>query len=349
MSIEFVLRLIGAVLAAVSAIQVVTNLVDLTPVMPFELWLVYTICSAAFGIGYLVTPYVTTQPFFWVRHHIYHATASEVLAGGIGLSFGLLVGALLAFPLSFLPGYFGRVLPVAASTVLAYFGVMTLLTHKQGILGVLGLSGRGFDRERTDNGRVLLLDSSAVIDGRIADIGPTGFLGGTLVVPRFVLEEIQHIADSPDAMRRHRGRRGLEVLNRLQTESACPVEISDMDVDNAVGVDAKLVALARTLACPIVTNDYNLNHVAQLQGVEVLNVNLLANALRPVLLQGEEVTVRIAQEGKEPGQGVGYLDDGTMVVVDNGRPYLGQEVDLVVVRVLQTAAGRMVFARPKGT
>lgn len=348
MSIEFVMRLIGGVLAAISALQVVTNLVDITPVMPFELWLVYTICSAAFGIGYMVAPYVTTQPFFWLRHRIYHATASEVLAAGIGLAFGLLVGALLAFPLSFLPGYLGRVLPLVASAMLAYFGVMTLLTHKQGILGILGLAGRGFDRRGPEDGRVLLVDSSAVIDGRIADVGRTGFLDGTLMVPRFVLEEIQHIADSADAMRRHRGRRGLEVLNRLQKESAVPVEISDMDVDNAVGVDAKLVALARTLACPIVTTDYNLNHVAQLQGVEVLNVNLLANALRPVLLQGEEVSVHLVQEGKEAGQGVGYLDDGTMVVVENGRPYLGQVVDVVIVRVLQTAAGRMIFARPKG-
>lgn len=347
MNIEIVLRFIGGILAGVSAFQVISNLIDLSRGPSVDLWLVYTICSAAFGIAYLLTPYVSTRPFFWVRHRIYHATASEVMAAGVGLGFGLLVGALLAFPLSFLPGYLGRVLPIISSALLAYFGVMTLVTHKQGILGVLGLAGRGSDRHARPDGRTLLLDTSAIIDGRIADVGRTGFLGGTLVVPRFVLEEIQHVADSADAVRRNRGRRGLEVLNRLQKESACPVEISDMDVDNAVGVDAKLVRLARTLSCSIVTTDYNLNHVAQLQGVEVLNINLLANAVRPVVLQGEEMAVRVVQEGKEPGQGVGYLDDGTMVVVENGRQFLSGTAEVVVTRVLQTAAGRMIFARLK--
>lgn len=348
MNIEFVLRLVGGTLAGVSTFQVLSNFADLSGVRDLELLLVYTICcSATFGIAYLLTPHVTTRPFFWARHRIYHATASEVIAGGVGLAFGLLVGALLAFPLSFLPGFFGRVLPIVASAVLAYLGVTILLTHQQAILGILRLGGRALDRTGRANGRALLLDTSAIIDGRIADIGRTGFLGGTLVVPRFVLEELQHIADSPDVVRRSRGRRGLEVLNRLQKESACPMEISDADVDNALGVDAKLVQLARSLSCPIITNDYGLNHVAQLQGVEVLNIHLLANAVRPVVLQGEEISLRIIQEGKEAGQGVGYLEDGTMVVVEGGRPFLNSAVDVMVTRVLQTATGRMIFARLK--
>lgn len=345
MTFETVLRFIGAILAGISAFQIMSNLVDLSKSTYLDFLGVYVICAASFGIAYLLTPYLTTRPFFGLRHVIYQATTADVLAGGVGLAFGLLVGAFLAFPLSFLPGYFGRVLPVVASALLGYFGVTTLLIHKQGILSLVGLGGhRGAGGAKTE-GRTLLVDSSSIIDGRIADIGRTGFLGGTLVVPRFVLEEIQHVADSSDPVRRNRGRRGLEVLNRLQKEAGCPVEISDVEVENAIGVDAKLVRLARTLACPIITNDYNLNHVAQLQGVEVLNVNLLANAVRSVVLQGEEMTVRIAQEGKEYGQGVAYLDDGTMVVVENGRQFLGSAAEVVVTKVLQTAAGRMIFAR----
>jgi uncharacterized protein YacL len=165
------------------------------------------------------------------------------------------------------------------------------------------------------------------------------------MVPRFVLEEIQHVADSSDGLRRARGRRGLEVLNRLQKDSTSPVEITDVDVDNATGVDAKLVRLAQTWSCPIVTTDYNLNHVAQIQGLEVLNVNELSQAVRTSVVQGEEMAVRIVQEGKEPGQGVAFLEDGTMMVVENGRPYLDSTVEVTVTKVLQTAAGRMIFAR----
>jgi uncharacterized protein YacL len=212
---------------------------------------------------------------------------------------------------------------------------------------MLGLRRPTFSGNGQPAGRSLLVDSSAIIDGRIADVSSTGFVGGTLVVPRFVLEEVQHIADSSDPLRRNRGRRGLEVIERLQREAGCPVEISDVDVENAVGVDAKLVRLARTMSCPIITNDYNLNHVAQIQGVEVLNVNLLANALRTSVVQGEEMSVRIVQEGREAGQGVAFLDDGTMIVVESGRQVINTQADVVVTKVLQTAAGRMIFARLK--
>lgn len=345
MNVEFVLRFIGGILGGISAFQLISNFVDLSKGAYLEFLFVYLLCSATFGIAYLLTPHLTTRPFFWARHHIYHASATDILAGGIGLVFGLLVGALLTVPLSLLPGVLGGSLPILATAVLGYFGVVTLLTHKQGIFALFGLArARG---EGPSHGRTLLLDSSAIIDGRIADIGRTGFLGGTLVVPRFVLEELQHVADSSDAMRRGRGRRGLEVLNRLQKESTSPLEISDIDVENAVGVDAKLVQLARTLDCPIVTNDYNLNHVAQIQGVEVLNVNVLANAMRAAVQQGDEISVRIVQEGREASQGVAYLDDGTMVVVENGRQSVGDTVEVVVTKTLQTAAGRMVFARLK--
>ncbi|HZT05553.1 MAG TPA: PIN domain-containing protein [Chloroflexota bacterium] len=347
MNVEIVLRIIGGILAGIAAFQLLANLVDLSRWTTIGVWLVFGGCYLSFSVGYLLTPYVTTRPFFWLRYRIYHASAGDVLLGGVGLTFGLLSGALMSFPLSFLPGLYGRVLPVIATAVLAYFGVMAMLAHEQGILATLGIGARAGRGAARMEGRCLLLDTSAIIDGRIADIARTGFLGGTLIVPRFVLEEIQHIADSPDAMRRNRGRRGLDVLGTLQKEATTPVEITDEDVENAIGVDAKLVRLAQEHGYSIITNDYNLNHVAQLQGIEVLNVNVLANAVRSVILQGEEISIRLIQEGKEPSQGVGYLEDGTMVVVENGRQFMGQTVDVVATKVLQTAAGRMVFARVK--
>nr|MDA8187384.1 hypothetical protein [Dehalococcoidales bacterium] len=192
-----------------------------------------------------------------------------------------------------------------------------------------------------------LVDTSAIIDGRIADISQTGFITGTLVVPKFVLNELQHIADSADALRRNRGRRGLDILNRLQKDSVVPIHISEYEVNGVNDVDSKLVKLAKHLHCPIVTNDFNLNRVAAIQGVRVLNINELANAVKSVVLPGEEMIVRVIQEGKEHGQGVGYLEDGTMVVVEGGRRFINCDVEVVVTRVLQTVAGRMIFAHPR--
>jgi uncharacterized protein YacL len=185
-----------------------------------------------------------------------------------------------------------------------------------------------------------------IIDGRIADIALTGFIRSPMLVPRFVLAELQYIADSPDPLRRNRGRRGLEMLNKMQKESPATVQVIDMDAEGTRQVDAKLVVLARQLTCPIVTNDYNLNRVAGLQGVQVLNVNELSNAVRSVVLPGESMTIRVIQEGKEVGQGIGYLDDGTMVVIENGKRYIDSEIDVTVTKVLQTSAGKMIFATP---
>jgi uncharacterized protein YacL len=193
--------------------------------------------------------------------------------------------------------------------------------------------------------RTILCDTSVIIDGRIADVARTGFLMGTLLIPRFVLNELQYIADSPDNLRRQRGRRGMEVLSQLQKETTIPVKISDIDVDGIREVDEKLVVLARQMTAPILTNDYNLNRVAELQGVKVLNVNELSNAVKSVLLPGESLLVNIIQEGRESGQGVAYLDDGTMVVVEDGRERISQQVNVTVTKILQTNAGRMIFAR----
>jgi uncharacterized protein YacL len=192
---------------------------------------------------------------------------------------------------------------------------------------------------------MVLLDTSVIIDGRIADVSQTGFIRETMLIPRFVLNELQHIADSPDPLRRNRGRRGLDMLNKLQKDSVVPIRISDMDVEEFSEVDDKLVRLARNLHCPIMTNDFNLNRVAELQGVIVLNINELANAVKAVVLPGETLHVRVIQEGKELGQGVGYLDDGTMIVVENGRRYINKGINVIVSKVLQTSAGRMIFAQ----
>jgi uncharacterized protein YacL len=191
----------------------------------------------------------------------------------------------------------------------------------------------------------LLLDTSVIIDGRVADIAQAGFLRGALIVPKFVLTELQYVADSADVLRRVRGRRGLEVLKRLQKEQQTRIKIAEEDPQDASRVDEKLVVLARQWRCPIVTNDYNLNKVASLQGVSVLNINELANAVKTVLLPGETLSIEIIQEGREQGQGVGYLEDGTMVVVEDGRAHLSKIIPVTVTKVLQTAAGRMIFAK----
>ncbi len=195
----------------------------------------------------------------------------------------------------------------------------------------------------------ILIDTSVIIDGRIADIARTGFVPGNLVIPRFVLNELQYIADSAESLRRQRGRRGMEVLSELQKDRSINTTIADIDVEGVREVDEKLVMLARQMQAPILTNDYNLNRVAELQGVKVLNINELANAVKSILLPGEALLVKVIQEGKEQGQGVGYLDDGTMVVIEDGKEFIGRDIEVAVTKVLQTAAGRMIFSKPDGS
>jgi uncharacterized protein YacL len=206
--------------------------------------------------------------------------------------------------------------------------------------------------KQTRGARPLILDTSVIIDGRIADICDTRIIDSALFIPRFVLQELQAIADSPDKLKRNRGRRGLDMLNKLQTNDKVEIRISDTrlpSIDEAADVDQKLVALAKKLDGRVVTNDYNLNKIAQLRGVDVININDLANALKPVVMPGETLTVKIIKPGEEPGQGVGYLEDGTMVVAENSRDKINEDVALTVTSVLQTSAGRMIFGRPEGT
>jgi uncharacterized protein YacL len=244
------------------------------------------------------------------------------------------------------------VLPFVGVIVFGYLGIAIFAMRQTELFSVVtSFTGRGASVAPDSNGKLadsrnILLDTSVIIDGRIADIARTGFLPGSLLIPRFVLNELQYIADSPDNLRRQRGRRGMEVLSQLQKEPLIPVRLSDIDVEGVREVDDKLVILARQLRCPILTNDYNLNRIAELQGVTILNVNELANAVKSVLLPGEALIVRVIQEGKESNQGVGYMDDGTMVVVEFGRDYMDHEVAVTVTKVLQTTAGRMIFAKP---
>jgi uncharacterized protein YacL len=268
-----------------------------------------------------------------------------------GLLLGLIAAALFSIPLSYLPSPLREVLPLVSALILCYL-MVSVLTMRHGDVRALVQGLRPSARSESPAGRreadvedVILLDTSVIIDGRITDISTTGFIRSTLLVPGFILSELQHIADSADSLRRNRGRRGLEVLSILQNDTTIPIRFSDMDISEVRDADSKLVALARHLHCPIMTNDYNLNRVAELQGITVLNINDLANAVKALYLPGEELEVKIIQEGKEHGQGVGYLEDGTMVVVEDGRGHINQTHLVTVTKALQTTAGRMIFAR----
>lgn len=278
---------------------------------------------------------------------------ADKIAIGAGTALGALVMLLLNQLLLQIP-----LLPVKVSSyiilsvILIYLGVVAMMSMKNELVLILARGGslnaptEGTDVKPTQNCKIL--DTNVIIDGRIADVCRAGFMEGTLYVPGFVLEELQHIADSADGLKRARGRRGLDILNNMQKELPLVVRTWDKALDKAAAndeVDTRLVKLAKALEGMIVTNDFNLNKVAALQGVQVLNVNELANALKPVVLPGEAMTVAIVKEGKEQNQGVAYLDDGTMIVVEDGRRYMGSTLSVIVTSVLQTVAGKMIFAR----
>lgn len=302
--------------------------------------------TAMLIFGYLAIPYATVYPWRWGVAKIGRAGAAEFALGVAAIVVGLLMGLLLGVPLAAIGGWWGRILPPVASIVLALLMLWATMYKRDVLLpAIAGLLPGG--RRGDGPPQRVVIDTSAVIDGRIVDVARTGFIMGSLVVTRFILEELQRIADSPDALRRNRGRRGLEMLSILQRDAVSPVEVSEELYPEIGEVDAKLIAFARDHQAAILTNDFNLNRVAELQGIRVLNINELANAVKAVLHPGEEMSVRIIQEGKESGQGVGYLDDGTMIVVEGGQRYMEQEVGVTVTRVLQTVAGRMIFAQPR--
>jgi uncharacterized protein YacL len=344
MSVEFLLRLVGMVIFALAGFK----LGEALAVGPDSFRYVIVLALAGAALGLLVTPWITIRPYLWARRTIRQIPAQQLIAVTIGLIIGLIIAALTAFPLSLLPDPWKSVLPFISLIMFGYMGAWVMVMREKDFYAILGgrLGRDGLGRSATPPDHSVLLDTSVIIDGRIADISRTGFVEGTMTIPRFVLAELQHIADSPDSLRRNRGRRGLDMLNKLQKESIVPIRITDLDVEDVHEVDDKLIRLAKSLHCPIITNDYNLNRVAELQGVRVLNINELANAVRAVVLPGEGMRVRVVQEGKELGQGIAYLDDGTMVVVENGKKFLGGTLDVIVTRMLQTNQGRMIFATP---
>ena len=300
---------------------------------------------AMFLFGYLAIPYITIYPVRRAVEIMSEAGAGEFALGVAAIVVGLVMGLLVGVPLAQIGGFGGSIAPLLVALFLAAMMLIITLSKRDVLLPAFASVLPGARRSGPTN-RVVI-DTSAVIDGRIADIAATGFILGTLVVPRFVLDELQRIADSPDAMRRNRGRRGLEILSALQKDAVSPVEVIEATYPEVAEVDAKLMAYARDTGAAILTNDYNLNRVADLQGIRVLNINELANAVKSVVHPGEEMSVKIIQEGKEPGQGVGYLDDGTMIVVEGGVRFMDADVPVSVTRVLQTVAGRMIFAQPR--
>jgi len=324
----------------------------------------YAVTVVLFAIiGFLVAP-ITIRSFLtlmrWMDLRLTRVPTYDLMSGAVGGIVGLIISSLFSNSFKDIP-FFGPLLAVLLSIFLGYLGLTIGMKRREDILGFLNFfpKFRGDKTDRTDKHKdskadnsfelvnYKILDTSVIIDGRIADIVKTGFVEGILLIPSFVLEELRHIADSSDLLKRNRGRRGLDILNQISKETVIKVHIHEQDFDDINEVDSKLVRLGQVLGAPLVTNDYNLNKVAELQGVKVLNINELANALKPIVLPGEEMLVQVMKEGKEPGQGVAYLDDGTMIVVDTGRRFMGQNVIVLVTSVLQTAAGRMIFAKPK--
>jgi len=331
--------------------------------LPIRLFWTYIISFMLFAIvGFFIAPVCMTlfmSLVKWLESKLTRMPTYDLIGGSLGIIAGLLIASLFSGSFADVP-FIGPVLSVMISVFLGYVGLIIGIKRKDDLLSFFNfipkLKG---DKNEKDKGKdnkgrgkntasgYKVLDTSVIIDGRIADIVKTGFLDGVLLIPGFVLEELRHIADSSDMLKRNRGRRGLDILNQISKEAFINVEIYEGDFEEIAEVDSKLVKLANVLEAPILTNDYNLNKVAELQGIKVLNINELANAVKPVVLPGEEMFVQVMKEGKESGQGVAYLDDGTMIVIDGGRRYIGQHTSVLVTTVLQTAAGRMIFAKPK--
>lgn len=278
---------------------------------------------------------------------------TSVLFGSLGLIVGLIISFLLSLPIGQIEvPIISNVLPILLAIFFGYLGVRMGITRKEEWINIITLKNTGKKKqaeavvkEKEIKEKPKFLDTSVVIDGRIADIIRTGFLEGPIMIPLFVLEELQHIADSSDSLKRTKGRRGLDILNALQNEKQVEVKMFEGDYEDITEVDSKLVRAAKEFEGIVVTNDYNLNKVCEFQKIPVLNINDLANAVKPVVLPGEKLNLLVVKDGKERNQGIGYLDDGTMIVVEEGRRYINQNIDVVVTSVLQTSAGRMIFAK----
>jgi uncharacterized protein YacL len=295
----------------------------------------------------LAAPLLSVEPYLWLERNLDEAPAGQLVGAVIGLIAALLIATMLAVLLNPLPYGLGVLLSLGVATVLVYVGVRTG-SRRRDALGVV--FGRGAQVNIDEggpgplDGQPVIVDTSVLIDGRIVDVAAAGFVPGRLLIPGFVLEELQRVADSADPFRRQKGRRGLGVVDALQKAEDVVCELVDLDFPGTPDVDARLVKLARARGAALMTQDYNLNRLAQIEGVRVLNLNDLANAVKPIVGAGESMAITIVKEGKEPHQGVGYFEDGTMVVVENGSSRVDETVTVTVTTVLQTTAGRMIFA-----
>ncbi len=352
-SLNFLVRIGGMLLLAVIGLKVGRSLSGPSPDAT-ELQATQLLMLAGAGLGLLVTPALTIEPVQKLLQHGRVVPLIDILLTASGALVGLIFAVLLSVPLSFLPSPFRQYLPIGVAILLAYIGATlfaarkrdiseSLMARQRAVIGALATNPNATEAEV----RRYLLDTSAIIDGRIANVSQTGFLEGTLLVPGFVLTELQGLADSSDDLRRSKGRRGLNLLNQMQQSEILPIEILNIEVSGANRVDDKLVVLARQYKCPIITNDYNLNRVAGLQGVKVLSLNQLSESLRPPVVQDQLLQVLIRSEGNARRQGVGYLEDGTPVIVEDARSLIGQNIEVVVTRLHQTQTGRMVFAQLK--
>jgi len=312
---------------------------------------------AGAGIGIILTPSIIKGMVWFamrLEQYLHKLPVQDLVMGSIGLIIGLIIANLLGSVFNFM-GFIGDTLWILATILLGYLGMSLAVKKRQELLNLLySLPKFGKDRIQRDELNKMefqyckVLDTSVIIDGRIADLCESGFIDGTLVVPDFVLDELRHIADSSDLLKRNRGRRGLDILNKMRKNMDIDIQIYNTgNLAKGDEVDTRLVKLAQKVNAKIMTNDFNLNKVAELHGVKVLNINDLANAVKPVVLPGEDMVVQIVKDGKETGQGVAYLDDGTMIVVDGGKKFIGRTVNVLVTSVLQTSAGRMIFAKPK--
>ena len=289
----------------------------------------------------------------WMEEKLLRAPTPDLLFGTVGMIIGLVVAFLIGFALSTVDiPLIATIAPLMLSVVLGYLGFQVGFQKREEMLTMLtpakfAPAKKLEPEEPIEKVSYKLLDTSVIIDGRIADISATGFMEGTFVVPQFVLSELQHIADSSDTLKRTRGRRGLDILKRLQSERVDAIMITEENFDEVSEVDLKLMRAAKKMGGQVVTNDFNLNKVCELHNVPVLNINDLANAVKPVVIPGEDMHVVVIKDGKEQNQGVAYLDDGTMIVIEDGKGFIGQAINVTVTSVLQTSAGRMIFAKPR--
>ncbi|MCU0513773.1 MAG: PIN domain nuclease [Anaerolineae bacterium] len=346
MTPDFISRIIGMVVFAIAGARLGVQTAEFLNLDVESRAFIFGLVGLLFGL--VVTPWVTVRPIRFMRHSINELPIERLLMTLTGALVGLTLALLAAYPLSLLPVPFGTFIPPLFMVIAAYLGMSIFGIRTREILDMFSNRfGKAPGRTLVQSSRRLLLDTSVLIDGRIVDVAETGFIGGTLIAPRFVLNELHRVADSSDQLRRDRGRRGLRLLNKIQRSDDIPVTIVDDDFEDIPEVDNKLIALAQQMNAAIITNDYNLNQLAEAQGIPVLNINRLSNAVRPMVIPGEKFPVRIIQEGRDANQGVGYLDDGTMIVVENGKSYMDRTIMVSVTKLINKDTGRMIFAVPE--